>query len=648
MNFKLLITFEERMRIENNFIKNIKVIILSAIISIFGLNFSCLYAQETSGSLPARDKIESQYKWNVGDIYKTQQDWENDFKWVETNIEELKNFQGKLSSSSTELFNCIKFSENINKKLSRLYLYASLSKDLDLGNAENAGRYDRVSGLGAKVSEKMAFINPEIISMPEATLWKYVDEKPELKIFKQFFNNLLRTKAHTLNKDMEQLLALASPLTQVPYNTFGIFKNAEMPFPTVKDTEGNEITISDGRYYAALYSTDRSYRERVYKGYYKPFMDYKNTFNSLFTGNIKANTFSAKARKYNSNREAALTPNNIPLSVYDNLVKTVDENLQPLHRWAKLKQKILKLKDFHPYDTYVTLFPSTDRKYSYDESKDILLDALKPLGEDYLSHLKSAFNNRWIDVFETKGKRSGAYSSGTTYGVHPYVLLNWNNQLNDVFTFAHEMGHNMHSYYTEHTQPFVYADYSIFVAEVASTANEALLLDYLIEHAKTKEEKLSLIEHNLNSITTTFYRQTRFAAFEQWANSSYEKGEAITPENLSKKYGEMYQAYWGDNMTVDKEETYTWARIPHFYYNFYVFQYATSFAASQAIVAKIKKEGQPAIDKYLQFLKSGSSLYPIDILKKAGVDMNSEDPIKAVVAKMNQLLDEMEKVLNEK
>jgi len=636
------------MHSKTNFKKNIKEIVLAILISMLGLNVSNFYAQEESGALPSRDKIADQYKWNVADIYKTQQDWENDFKWIENNLKQFNKFQGKLGDSSKELLDCIKFSEEVNKKLSRLFLYASLSKDLDLGNSKNAGRYDRVSELSAKVSEKMAFINPEIIATPEAKLWNFVSSQPELKIYKHFFDNLLRTKAHTLTKEQERLMALASPLTQVAYNTFGIFKNAEMPFPTVKNPDGKDITISDGRYYAALYSTDRSYRKRVYKGYYKPFMEFKNTYNSLFTGNLKANTFIAKARKYSSNREAALTPNNIPVSVYDNLVKTVNENFQPLHRWAKLKQKILKLKDFHPYDTYVTLFPSTDKKYSYEEAKKILLKALKPLGKDYISHLKKAFNNRWIDVYETKGKRSGAYSSGTTFGVHPYVLLNWNNQLNDVFTFAHEMGHNIHSYYTEHTQPFVYADYSIFVAEVASTANEALLLDYLIKNAKTKEEKLSLIEHNLNAITTTFYRQTRFAEFEEWANKTFEEGKAITPEVLSNKYGEMYKEYWGDNMTVDKEEEYTWARIPHFYYDFYVYQYATSFAASQALVAKIKKEGQPAIDKYLHFLKSGNSLYPIDVLKKAGVDMNSEAPIKAVVAKMNHLLDEMEKLLNEK
>jgi oligoendopeptidase F len=374
-------------------------------------------------------------------------------------------------------------------------------------------------------------------------------------------------------------------------------------------------------------------------------LDYKNTYNSLFNGNLKSISFNARARKYDTNRKAALDGNNIPESVYENLVNTVEKNLQPLHRWASLKKKVLGLSDLHAYDTYVTLFPATKRDYTYDESKEILLKALKPLGDDYLKSLKLAFENRWIDVFETKGKRSGAYSSGVAFGVHPYVLLNWNNQLNDLFTFAHEMGHNMHSYYTENTQPYIYANYSIFVAEVASTLNEALLLDYLIANARTEEEKLALIEEQLNNMTTTFYRQTRFASFEQWAHVAHQKGEALTPDKLSEKYGQMYQDYWGSEMVVDEEEKVTWARIPHFYYNFYVYQYATSYAASQAIVEKINKEGQSAIDKYLNFLKAGSSKYPIEVLKEAGVDMNSPEPILAVVNKMNELLDQMEQIL---
>ncbi len=612
---------------------------------MFGGNY---LAQDEAGALPTRETIDEQYKWNLEDVYKTAADWEKDFQWVKENLNGYEKFEGKISESPQQLLAALKFDEEMGIKIARLYLYANLSKDLDLANSENQGRYDRISRLASQVSAASSFMRPEIIAIPETKLWEMVDSEEGLKIYKHMFDDLLRTKKHTLSPEMEELLALASPVTSVPYNVFGVFKNAEMKYPSIKDENGNEIAVSDGRYYAGLYSTDRSYRERIYKAYYEPFKEYKNTFATLFNGNLKAISFNARARKYETDRQAALDANNIPVSVYDNLVNTVQENLEPLHRWAELKKRVLGLEDFHAYDTYVTLFPSVKKEYTYDKAKELVLDALKPLGDDYISHLKTAFENRWIDVYETKGKRSGAYSSGTTFGVHPYVLLNWNNQLNDVFTFAHEMGHNMHSFYTGQNQPFPYADYSIFVAEVASTTNEALLLDYLIEHAKTKEEKLALIEKNLNNITTTFYRQTRFAAFEQWAHAQNEKGEALTPEGMSEKYGKMYQDYWGDAMTVDEEETYTWARIPHFYYNFYVYQYATSFAASQAIAAKIKAEGQPAIDKYLNFLKSGSSKYPIEILKEAGVDMNSPEPILAVVKKMNELLDKMEELLNEK
>ncbi len=603
---------------------------------------------QNKGELPLHSEIAEELTWNLQDIYKTPELWEKDFEWAETTIEKYGSFKGKLGNSSKELLQCLNFDDEVGIKLSRLFLYASLAKDLDLGNAENQGRYERISALASQIGAAGSFIRPEILQIPEDKLWEFVNSEEGLKVYKHQFDDLLRTKAHTLSPGEEEIMALASPVRGVASNVFGMFNNADIQFPTVKDENGEEIKISHGRYGAAMYSTDRSYRERVYKGLYKPFMEYKNTLGALFNGNIKSAIFNAKARKYSSTREASLDPNNIPLKVYDNLVETVNKNLQPLHRWGELKKKLLKVKELHPYDTYVTLFPSVKKEYTFEQSKEILLKALKPLGEDYLKSLKLAFDNRWIDVHETKGKRSGAYSSGVSYGVHPYVLLNWSNQLNDVFTFAHEMGHNMHSYYTEKTQPYPYANYSIFVAEVASTANEALLLDYLIENAKTKEEKLALIENQLNGITTTFFRQTRFAEYEQLAHEKTESGEALTPEILSDLYGEMYQKYWGPEMVVDNEETYTWARIPHFYYNFYVYQYATSYAASQELVAKIKKEGQPAIDKYLTFLKSGSSQYPIDVLKTAGVNMMTPQPILAVVNKMNELLDKMELLLEEK
>ncbi len=338
--------------------------------------------------------------------------------------------------------------------------------------------------------------------------------------------------------------------------------------------------------------------------------------------------------------------NNIPVSVYKNLVTTCNENLEPLHRWASMKKKILGIDELHPYDVYVSLFSSDfGNKFDYEKAKEMVLNALEPLGDEYLASIKLAFENRWIDVYETRHKRSGAYSSGTTFGVHPYVLLNWSNLLNDVFTLAHEMGHNIHSFYTGKTQPYPYANYTIFLAEVASTFNESLLLDYLIEHSNKKEEKLFLIEKYLNNITTTFYRQIMFAEFEMWAYEQTENSVALTSETLNKNYKEIYQRYWGPEMNVDKEEEQTWARIPHFYYNFYVYQYATGYAASEVLSKKVKNEGEPAVDKYLNFLKSGSSDYSINILKAAGVDMNSSEPVLATTQKMNMLLNELEKLI---
>lgn len=618
------------------------------ILPFLGSVNSPLMAQETAGSLPGRNDIEPKYTWNLSDIYKSADLWEEDFTWVEKNLTGYQNFQGKLANSAGELLKAMKFDDEVGIKISRLYLYSSLAKDLDLANSENRARYDRISALSSRVAAASSFMRPEILSVPREKINKFMQESEGLRLYKQQFDNLFRIKEHTLSKEQEELLAMGSEVSRIPYSAFNVFTDAEMQFPVVKDTEGKDVQISHGRYSAALFSTDRQYRQRVYMGFYKPFKEYKNTLATLFSGNVKTHVFYSKARHYNSSKEAALDVNNIPVAVYDNLIRSVNENLKPLHRWTSLKKRVLGLKELHIYDSYVTLFPGVKKEYDFEKGKSIVLEALKPIGSDYIANLKNAFDNRWIDVFETKGKRSGAYSSGTTYGVHPYVLLNWNNQLNDVFTLAHEMGHNMHSFYTGQTQPYPYADYSIFVAEVASTANEALLLDYLIEHAQSREEKLALIEKYLTNITSTFYRQAGFAEYEQMVHDKVEKGEPLTPDKLSAMYHELTQRYWGPDMVIDEEEDYTWARIPHFYYNFYVFQYATGLAASQALVANIKKEGQPAINRYLDFLKSGSSDYPINVLKKAGVDMTSKEPVEQTIRKMNELLDEMEKLLDGK
>jgi len=598
-----------------------------------------------SGDLLNRDKIEDSFKWNLKDIYKSDQNWEDDFDSLENKADKLQEFKGRLNQSAKELLACLKFDEELGIVLDRLHLYSMLAKDIDLGNEKYQGMYDRLITLASKISAQSAFIKPEILQLEQNTIEKFIESEEELKIYKHLLDDLFRTKKHTLSEEQEIIIANVSPALQTASNTFGLLTNADLNFPTIKDENGNDILITHGRYTAAMYSLNREYRERFYKNYYKPFIEHKNSLGALFNGNLKSDFFISQTRKYSSSRVAALDANNIPINVYDNLVNSVDKRLKPLHRWAELKKKLLALEEFHSYDAYVTLFPSVNKKYSYEKGMEIVLNSLTPLGDQYISDVKRAFDNRWIDVYETKGKRSGAYSSGTTFGVHPYVLLNWGNELNDVFTLTHEMGHNMHSYYTGMNQPYPYANYSIFIAEVASTLNEALLLDHLIEISESKEEKLFLIEKHINNIVTTFYRQTLFAEFEQIVHKKNQIGEALTPDVLSKLYGELHLKYWGAAMTLDEEETYTWARVPHFYYNFYVYQYATSFAASEALSLKIKNNGTSTVQKFLSFLNAGSSDYPINVLIKAGVDMRSPEPIIAVAEKMTKLLDELESLI---
>jgi len=596
--------------------------------------------------IPTRDEIDEKYKWNLKDIYNSDEEWELDFKWVEDILVNYHQFEETLSSSAENLLACLKFDEEIGIKLERLYLYSMLAKDSDMRDSKYQGMDDRIKSVYSKVLAASSFIKPELLKADETKLIGFINSHPDLKIHRQSFDDLLRFRKHTLDRAQEELLAIASEVTQVPYNTYSLFTNADLKFPKVADENGNEMEMSHSRFYTALYSKDRNYRTRAFKAYLKPYMDNVNTFSALFNGNLKSNIFYAKARKYNSAREAALFKNNIPISVYDNLVEAVNKNISPMYRWASLKKKLLKIDELHPYDVYVTLFDQKlEKKYSYDESKNIVLDSLSIMGEDYLDSLKKAFDNRWIDVYETKAKRSGAYSSGTTFGVHPYVLLNWTDLLNDVFTLAHEMGHNMHSYYTGLHQPYTYANYSIFLAEVASTFNENLLLDHLIKISESKEEKLFLLEKYLNNITTTVYRQVMFAEFESLMHFKVENGIALTPDVLCKLYKDVYQKYWGPEMVIDNDETFTWARVPHFYYNFYVYQYATGFAASEALALKVKSDGEPAVQKYLDFLKAGSSDYPINILDKAGVNMNSQEPILAVTKKMNQIIDEIENLI---
>ena len=605
-----------------------------------------LSVEKGKAILPSRTEIEEKYKWNLTDIYLNDEEWEKDFSWVIGQIPEYKKYEGRLADGTNILLSCLKLDDSVGMRLERLYLYSMLAKDSDLRDNKYQAMDDRIKSLYSKITATSSFLRPELLSIPDEKLLTMISANEDLKIYKHLIDDLLRTKAHTLSNKEEKILALAGEITQASYSAYSMFTNADLKFPVIKDDEGNDVELSHARFYAAMYSDDRDYRKRAFTGYLSTYRDYVNTFSSLFNSNLKTNIFNARSRNYSSAREASLDKNNIPISVYDKLVDAVNKNFVPMHRWAALKKKLLKVDKLCPYDVYVTVFSQeNEKKYPYKEATELVLKSLGIMGNDYQDSLRKAFDNRWIDVYETQAKKSGAYSSGTTFGVHPYVLLNWTDLLNDVFTLAHEMGHNMHSYYTGLTQPFPYANYSIFLAEVASTFNESLLLEYLINNSQKKDEKLFLLEKYLDNITATFYRQVMFAEFEMNVYQKTESGEALTPEILCKMYKAIYQKYWGPDMDVVKEEEYTWSRIPHFYYNFYVYQYSTGFAASEVLSGKVKSEGEPAVKRYIEFLKAGSSDYPINILKKAGVDMNSSEPVLAVTTKMNQILDEVESLL---
>ncbi len=598
--------------------------------------------------LKTRDQVADKYKWNLADVYANEADWNAEFDYVQIKLSEYQKFHGKLTSPKA-IAECYTIHFDFLQKLNKLYMYASLGKDTDLKNPKYQGMYEKVSKLGSELSAASSFMIPEITSIAKAQMDKFI-QSPELSKYKQLLENMFRTKAHTLSTKEEQILAKFSQVTAVPSQAYNILNDAELPFPIIKDENGKDVRLSHGRYRSGLYSNDVEYRRRVYKGTYEPYMALKNTFAALYNGRVKTRITEAEIRGYDNPVQAALDANNIPVAVYENLISTIDKYKNVLHRWAALKKKVLGLKELHPYDSYASLFPGVQKEYTYDEAIKIVTAALQPLGKEYVNTMVKGFENRWIDVYETQNKRSGAYSNSTGCGPHPFILLNWNNTLDDMFTLAHEVGHNMHSYFSEQNQPFHYAGYSIFVAEVASITNEALLLDYLIENASSVEEKMALYEKFLVGAQSTFFRQARFAEFEKEVHDiAVKEGKILGADELTDLFAKMYSSYWGPDMVVDVEEGHSWARIPHlFKYNFYVYQYSTGFVAAQALSEQIKNEGEPAIKRYLGFLSSGESDYAINVLRKAGVDMSKPDPVKSTLDKINRYITELEKLIIEK
>ncbi|MCA0987825.1 oligoendopeptidase F [Guptibacillus algicola] len=599
---------------------------------------------KTKNALPKREDIPVEDTWDLEAIYETDQKWEEEFKEIKALIPEMEKFKGKLSESADTLYAGLQKQDEITKKLGKLFTYAHMRYDQDTTNSTYQGLNDRASNLATQVSSALAFVVPEILSIPEKEIEAYLKENKDLELYAQALDEINRQRPHVLSKEEEAILAGISDVTNSSSNTFGMLNNADMKFPTIQDENGEEVEVTHGRLIRFLESSDRRVRKDAFKAVYDTYGKFKNTFASTLSGTVKRDNYNASVRNYDSARQAALDNNNIPEEVYDNLVETVNSRLDLLHRYVDIRKKALGLDELHMYDLYTPLVPDVKMEVKYDEAKDYILKGLTPLGDEYEEILKEGFENRWVDVQENVGKRSGAYSSGA-YGTRPYILMNWQDNVNNLFTLAHEFGHSVHSYYTRKNQPYPYANYSIFVAEVASTTNESLLNDYLLKNTSDKQEKLYLLNHYLEGFRGTVFRQTMFAEFEHAIHKKAQDGEPLTPDLLSDLYYELNKKYFGDNLVIDEDIALEWARIPHFYYNYYVFQYATGFSAAASLSKQILDEGEPAVSRYIEFLKAGSSDYPIEVLKKAGVDMTSSKPISDALDVFESILDEMENLL---
>ena len=601
--------------------------------------------ETTVNKLPARSEIVVEDTWRLEDIFASDDTWEKEFQEVKALIPHVKDFQGKLGESAGSLYEALQFQDGLLERLGKLYAYSHMRYDQDTTNSFYQGLDDRMKNLYAQAASGLAFIVPEILSIDEEKLKGFLNEKEELKLYEHSLEEINLQRPHVLPAEQEALLAEASEALGAAENTFGMLNNADLEFPSIKDENGVEVEVTHGRFTTFLESADPRVRRDAFKAVYETYGKFRNTFSSTLSGNVKKDNFYARVRNYSSAREAALSDNNIPESVYDNLVSTINEHLPLLHRYVKLRKRVLGLNELHMYDLYTPLVKDVKMEISYEEAKDMILKGLAPLGEEYVGILKEGFENRWVDVHENKGKRSGAYSSGA-YGTNPYVLMNWQNNINNLFTLAHEFGHSVHSYYTRKTQPYPYGNYSIFVAEVASTTNESLLNDYLLNTIEDEQKRIYLLNHYLEGFRGTVFRQTMFAEFEHLIHQKAQNNEALTAESLTNDYYELNKKYYGtEDIIVDEEIGLEWSRIPHFYYNYYVYQYATGFSAAAALSKGILTEGDPAVERYIGFLKAGSSDYPIEVLKKAGVDMTSKKPVEDALKVFEEKLTELEKLL---
>lgn len=588
-----------------------------------------------------RSEVRMEDTWAIEDIYPTKEAWESDIQKARELAMEISGMQEQMAKSAGELLKILDLYMECERIMQQAVHYAKRASDVDTRNTGHQADLQRVLGIVADISSKLAFLEPKLLSLPKETLEEYQKEEPKLSLYHIWFQELYRKKEHTLSAEMEELLASAQEICQLPGQVFSLFQDADMEFPEITDENGEQVRITGGRYLSMQSSLDRRVRKDAFLGLYGTYQKFENTLAALYFGQVKQQMFLAKAKNYASTLQAAVYENNVPMKVYENLLETVNENLDKLHRYVGLRRKFLGLSELHMYDLYAPMVIDESRKVPYEKAKAAVVKSLEPLGESYVEVVKQGFENRWIDVYENKGKRGGAYSAGL-YGVHPFVLLNYDEKLGDMFTLAHEMGHAMHSYLSGKHQPFLYSRYKTFLAEVASTCNEVLLMEYFLAHTKDENERACLINHFLDKFRGTLYRQTMFAEYEKITNEMAEAGESLTADVLKQVYYGLNRKYYGPDMVSDEEIAWEWCRIPHFYYRFYVYQYATGFSAAVAIARRILKEGTPAVEDYLRFLSSGCLDAPLALLRTAGVDLETKEPIQAALEVFEELLDEME------
>ena len=591
--------------------------------------------------LKKREEIQEIDKWSVNEVYPSDEAWEKEYKELQQEAPKLKEFQGKLKNGEV-LIEYLDLNEKISRKAEKIYVYAHLKSDEDTSNPKYQSMMNKIDAYMAEYATYSAYFVPELLSLPDGFIEEEIKRLDGLKPYEFLLINIIKEKPHVLSKEEEELLAAASDCLDAPSSIHNIMTNADMKFGKIKDEDGHEVELTEGNYSSFINSKDRSVREAAFKDLFGHYKDFENTLATTLSSSIKAFNFSARVRKYNSALEAALKPEDIPLEVYKNAIKTINDNIESLHRYVRIKKKLLGLDEMHMYDLYVPVIEIDKEHVEFDKGVEMAIEGLNPLGEEYLDIFKGGIEGGWIDKYINKGKRGGAYSWGG-YDTKPYVLLNYNYDLNDVSTLVHEMGHSIHSYYSRKEQSYYYAGYSIFCAEVASTTNEALLIHHLINKETDEKKKLYLINQELEQIRTTVFRQIMFAEFELYTHESFEKGMPLTAEDYNAKWHELNVKYFGEDIVVDDEIDVEWARIPHFYNDFYVYQYATGYAAASAFAKSILDKEPNAVEKYTGFLKSGGSNYPIEILKKAGVDMTTPKPLEATIERFNELLDMLEK-----